>query len=58
MSFDELVNKNRIDYFVEIIKDPKFNSYTVEALALEVGFLLDNAFISHSRNTMAVIPQT
>ena len=38
MSFDELVNKNRIDYFVEIIKDPKFNNYTVEALALEVGF--------------------
>ena len=38
MSFDELVNKNRIDYFVEIIKDPKFKNYTVEALALEVGF--------------------
>jgi len=38
LSFDELVNKNRIDYFVEIIKDPKFKNYTVEALALEVGF--------------------
>ena len=38
MSFDELVNKNRIDFFVEIIKDPKFKNYTVEALALEVGF--------------------
>jgi AraC-like DNA-binding protein len=38
MSFDELVNKNRIDYFVEIIKDPKFQNYTIEALALEVGF--------------------
>ena len=38
MSFDELVNKNRIEYFVEIIKDPKFKNYTVEALALEVGF--------------------
>jgi AraC-like DNA-binding protein len=38
MSFDELINKARVDYFVEIIKDAKFNNYTVEALALEVGF--------------------
>lgn len=38
MNFEELINKNRIDYFVEIIKDPKFKNYTVEALALEVGF--------------------
>jgi AraC-like DNA-binding protein len=38
MSFDELVNKSRVEYFVEIIKTPEFNNYTVEALALEVGF--------------------
>jgi AraC-like DNA-binding protein len=38
MSFDELLNKTRVDYFVEIIKQPKFKNYTVEALALEVGF--------------------
>ena len=38
MSFEELIKKARVDYFVEIIKDPKFNNYTVEALALEVGF--------------------
>ena len=38
MSFDELINKARVEYFVEIIKDAKFNNYTVEALALEVGF--------------------
>ena len=38
MSFDELINKSRVDYFVEIIKDAKFKNYTVEALALEVGF--------------------
>lgn len=38
MSFDELVNKSRVEYFVEIIKDPKFKNYKVEALALEVGF--------------------
>ena len=38
MSFDELLNKSRVDYFVEIIKEPKFKNYTVEALALEVGF--------------------
>jgi len=38
MSFDELINKTRIEYFVEIIKEPKYNSYTIEALAMEVGF--------------------
>ena len=38
MSFDELINKSRVEYFVEIIKEPKFKNYTVEALAMEVGF--------------------
>jgi len=38
MSFEELLNKSRVEYFVEIIKYPKFKKYTVEALALEVGF--------------------
>jgi len=38
MSFEELINKTRVDYFVEIIKDAKFKNYTVEALALEAGF--------------------
>jgi AraC-like DNA-binding protein len=38
MSFEELVNKSRVDYFVEIIKDPKFKNFTVAALAMEVGF--------------------
>ena len=38
MSFDELVNKSRVEYFVEIIKESKYKNYTVEALAMEVGF--------------------
>jgi AraC-like DNA-binding protein len=38
MSFDELLNKSRVEYFVEIIKDAGYKNYTVEALALEVGF--------------------
>jgi len=38
MSFEELLNKSRVDYFVEIIKDPKYKNYTVAALAMEVGF--------------------
>jgi len=38
MSFAELINKSRVDYFVEIIKDANFKNYTVEAMALEVGF--------------------
>ena len=38
MSFDELVNKARIEYFVEIIKEPKYKNYTIEALAMEIGY--------------------
>jgi AraC-like DNA-binding protein len=38
MSFDELLNKSRVEYFVDIIKESKYNKYTVAALALEVGF--------------------
>lgn len=38
MSFEELLNKSRVDYFVEIIKDPNYKNYTVAALAIEVGF--------------------
>jgi AraC-like DNA-binding protein len=38
MSFDELVNKARVEYFVEIIKNDQYKNYTVEALALEAGF--------------------
>ena len=38
MNFEELLNKSRVELFVEIIKDPKFKNYTVAALAMEVGF--------------------
>jgi len=38
MSFEELLNKSRVEFFVEIIKDPKYKNYTVAALAMEVGF--------------------
>ena len=38
LSFLDLVNKNRIAYFLDIVQDPKFQNYTIEALAKEVGF--------------------
>jgi len=38
ISFDELVNKSRVEYFVEMVKESKYKNYTVEALAMEVGF--------------------
>ena len=44
LTFEELVDKNRIEYFVEIIKDPGFKNYTVEALAKEVGFTARSSF--------------
>lgn len=38
MSFSNLINKSRVDYFIFLAKDPKFKNFTIEALAKEVGF--------------------
>lgn len=38
LTFNELVNSNRIKYFVTIITDPKFANYSIDALAKESGF--------------------
>lgn len=38
MTFNDLVNKNRVDYFLDIIHDVKFINYTIDALAKEAGF--------------------
>lgn len=38
MTFNDLVNKNRIDYFIDIIHYPKYLNYTIDALAKEAGF--------------------
>jgi len=38
LTFNDLVNKHRIDYFIDIIHNPKFSNFTIDALAKEVGF--------------------
>ena len=38
MSFNDLLNKNRVAYFLEVIKISKFKNYTIDALAQEAGF--------------------
>lgn len=38
MSFSNLVNKSRVDYFIELAKSPKFSHYSIDALAKEAGF--------------------
>ncbi len=38
MTFNEMVNKNRVSYFIDIVNNPKYNNYTIDALAKEVGF--------------------
>lgn len=38
MSFSNLVNKSRVDYFIELVKSPKFKHYSIDALAKEAGF--------------------
>ena len=43
-SFDDLVNKHRVAYFTELIKNPKYNNLTIDALAKEVGFASRSAF--------------
>jgi len=38
MTFSNLVNKNRVEYFIELIRSPKYNQYSIDALAKEAGF--------------------
>jgi AraC-like DNA-binding protein len=38
MTFNDLVNKNRVDYFIDIIHNVKYLNYTIDALAKEAGF--------------------
>lgn len=38
MSFSNLVNKARVDYFIELVKSPKYKLYSIDALAKEAGF--------------------
>jgi AraC-like DNA-binding protein len=38
MSFSNLVNKNRVDYFLELVHSAKFKHYSIDALAKEAGF--------------------
>lgn len=38
MSFSDLVNKNRVNYFFEIVQDSAYHNFTIDALAREVGF--------------------
>lgn len=38
MSFSNLINKHRVEYFIMLAKDEKCKNYSVEALSKEVGF--------------------
>lgn len=43
-TFDDLVNKHRIEYFIKLIKEPQYQNFTIEALAQESGFISRNSF--------------
>jgi len=38
MSFNDYINKYRVNYFFEIVKDPAYKNYTIDGLAKEAGF--------------------
>ena len=38
MTFNDLVNKHRINYFLDLIKKDEYKNFTIDALAKEVGF--------------------
>lgn len=38
MTFNDLVNKQRVLYFIDIIHNPKYLNFTIDALAKEAGF--------------------
>ena len=43
-TFDDLIHKNRIQYFVGIIKDPQYQNFTIEALSKEIGYTSRSSF--------------
>lgn len=38
MSFIDLVNKNRVEYFISLVRSEKYSDYTIEALSQLSGF--------------------
>lgn len=38
MSFNDFINKYRVNYFFDLVKDPSYKNYTIDALAKEAGF--------------------
>jgi hypothetical protein len=44
LDFDDLLNRNRVDYFIKLVKEPKYQNMTIDALAKESGFVSRNAF--------------
>ena len=38
MSFSNLINKQRVEYFIFLAKDPKFKNHSIEALSKAAGF--------------------
>jgi len=38
MTFPELINKKRIDHFIELVSNKKFESYSIEGLSELCGF--------------------
>lgn len=44
LTCDDFINKQRVAYFVELIKNPNFKNYTIDALSKMSGFVSRNAF--------------
>ena len=38
MSFNNLINKYRVEYFLDLVKSKKYTNYSIDALAQEAGF--------------------
>lgn len=38
MSFNNLINKHRVQYFLDLVKSNKYTNYSIDALAQEAGF--------------------
>jgi YesN/AraC family two-component response regulator len=54
-NFTELLNKNRVEYLMELLKAKKYESFTIEALSEMSGFnnrrTMYNAFNKHNGMT-------
>ncbi|MEM7087707.1 MAG: helix-turn-helix domain-containing protein [Bacteroidota bacterium] len=58
MNFPEFINSYRIDMAKQLVIDPNFNHYTIDAIAQEVGFKSKSSFYQSFKKFVGTTPSS